>query len=94
MSTPAPWLYARVSEDIEAIVDEEGFSIADVRGAKPADLNVMVSAPAMLAALKALSRTFVGAYSDDLRDDLSIAIYRADAEAAARAAIARAERAA
>jgi len=54
MHTPAPWLYAGVDDNIEAIVTDEGDSVFDVRGASTADLKLIAAAPELLDALQAL----------------------------------------
>ena len=76
MHTPGPWLYGRISDEVEAIVTPDGDSIFDVRGASPADLRLLSAAPDLLAALRGL----LASVGDDL-----------EAIDAAHAAIAKAE---
>ena len=86
--TPAPWLYARVDETTETVVTDEGDSVCDVRGASPADLSLIVNAPALLAALREL----VAEWDTDHADEDHRTGYTLDTGgiAMARAAIARA----
>ena len=63
--TPGPWLYARLDDDIEAMVTEDGDSIFDVRGITPADLNLIAAAPALLATLAELVAEWDALHADE-----------------------------
>jgi hypothetical protein len=77
MHTPGPWLYGRISDEVEAIVTPDGDSIFDVRNASPADLSLLSAAPDLLAALQhVLERATMPGF---LRDEVKAAIARATA---------------
>ncbi len=99
--TPGPW-YAtgKLTRYVEARID--GGLIQEVAACGPtkadggygpqqeANARLIAAAPDLLEALKELSRSFIGTYSDDQRSDDEINNHREHWERMARAAIAKA----
>ena len=101
--TPGPWwLQADGAGWYVECTPERGYSVAYIRSEvaeddpdtpdaeKEANARLIAAAPDLLEALKELSRSFIGTYSDDQRSDDEINNHREHWERMARAAIAKA----
>ena len=99
--TPGPWLIGKRSSGGYSLINADGWeSLARVVTVmeddnRPcaegvANARLIAAAPDLLEALKELSRSFIGTYSDDQRSDDEINNHREHWERMARAAIAKA----
>lgn len=86
--TPGPWTVVAIDW---AETGNARFEIKGIRRTGMADARLIAAAPDLLEALKELSRSFIGTYSDDQRSDDEINNHREHLERMARAAIAKAE---